>query len=1523
MQVRHGIFVRTFRFLFFCASSFLLFQFVSLYLSWPKQATLGALSLLLTVLLHRSSRSRVITLSLMLISMAATLRYGWWRVHMVYDFFTNESNHRIGMDSVLMLVLLSAEFYTTFIMVLGYMQTSFPLSRKPVPLPSDEDSWPHVDILIPTYNEALSLVRYTALAAINIDYPPEKLHVYILDDGSRPSFRAFAEEAGIGYVVRKRHDHAKAGNINHALARMNSPFVAIFDCDHVPTRSFLQFTLGWFLVEDRLAMLQTPHHFYSPDPFERNLQQYKSIPNEGGLFYGIIQDGNDFWNATFFCGSCAVIRRTALDEVGGIATETVTEDAHTSLRMQKHGWNTAYINVAQAAGLATETLAAHVGQRVRWARGMIQILRTDNPLFGGNLKITQRLCYFNAMLHFMYAVPRLIFLSAPLVYMLFGHTIIPGYWVAILAYALPHLAISSLTNSRIQGRHRHSFWNEIYETVLAPYILLPTLLALFNPKLGKFNVTDKGTTLAETQFDRSIAAPTSWLLALNLLGVLVAPYRLLVLDPTHPGTVISNLVWVLFNMIILGVAAAVAHEQKQRRSSVRIMARIPIVVRFPNGATATGMTRDMSVGGASIELAANDLSYISGEEVQLAFPAQTGDAEITATIVAQIDDEIRLQFQLATIAEQETLTRALYSRADSWLTDQARLEEDRPLISFARIVRLSFTGFRQVLLGLLPRKRSLSPPAPKVQNPKKSSPHPSPNSKTRNRKRAAVVSTSLLLALLSSATSVAQTLPGAGTTTLPAVPAATPTAITTRITLKDMGVEQTADMRGLHAYSSVHFALSHTQLPRSATLNLTYHFDRRLAQPSGGVPATIQVRLNNTALTIIPAPSTPQLRGQFDFVSVAIPSDLLIRDNELTFEFSANGAQLPPLSAGTSLASIGATSNLTILSDPLPFQRDLSLLPLPIYDSALQTTTTVPFVFLTQPSLKTLQAAGIVASWFGVLSSSKPVRFSVWVGDIPPGNVVLFTENPAGLPASLATPTSGGSLSIKTNPSDPNGEALVLAALDGNQLLNVARELSLLKGASELAAGETADKQGDTRAVDRFLMPAERLPDDAPRWLPTDRLVSLVAYSSQTNSGAEMQGDGSRPLPLYFRVPPDLYYGETQNLRLHLSYRYNAVPLAPGSALRVFANGMLIHEAPLPAASELPLGAFGNTALGGEIVLRNATASNDRTREVLLPVVNLRPFANTLLFHFDFAPRRHGDSANAAMHLNGTILRNSSLDLRGLDHWARMPNLELFSNAGFPFTQYADLSQTVVVLSARPSIAEITLFLHMMSHCGRQTGYPALRLQVAGPNDTVQPDRDYLVLGSFQNQSTFAQLQSLLPVAFDNGSLTVQQKPDTLTRIGRQLRGWLHLPAQLFPDTAPLTSADAIPTALPPALIEGTESPFTPGRSLVVVALRDDTAEPAFTDAFFDRSQSSDIAGPVSLLTSDADAASHFLSYTVDTPGYHIGTISPYARMRIWLAENFAVLLLIVAVLSLILARWIREYLEDRAAARLAHGVAV
>ncbi|XHI63619.1 Cellulose synthase catalytic subunit [UDP-forming] [Xanthomonas euvesicatoria] len=380
----------------------------------------------------RNRGGRVVILMMMGMSLAVSCRYIWWRM-------TQTMGVGSAVDFILGLGLLGAELYAFVILVLGYFQVLWPLNRKPVPLPADQRLWPSVDVFIPTYNEPLSVVRTTVLAASVIDWPAGKITIHLLDDGRRDEFRAFCAEVGINYVTRTNNAHAKAGNINAALKKCSGDYVAIFDCDHIPTRSFLQVAMGWFLHDTKLALVQMPHYFFSPDPFERNLDTHGKVPNEGELFYGLLQDGNDQWNATFFCGSCAVIKRTALEEVGGVAVETVTEDAHTALKLQRRGYRTAYLAVPQAAGLATESLSGHVAQRIRWARGMAQIARIDNPLLGRGLKLSQRLCYLNAMLHFFYGLPRIIYLTAPLAYLFFGAHVIQASALMILAYALPHI----------------------------------------------------------------------------------------------------------------------------------------------------------------------------------------------------------------------------------------------------------------------------------------------------------------------------------------------------------------------------------------------------------------------------------------------------------------------------------------------------------------------------------------------------------------------------------------------------------------------------------------------------------------------------------------------------------------------------------------------------------------------------------------------------------------------------------------------------------------------------------------------------------------------------------------------------------------------------------------------------------------------------------------------------------------------------------------------------------------------------
>ena len=627
----------------------------------------------------------LITIVMIVFSLNASSRFLYWRL-------TETLPHNNWTGLLFGVLLFGAETYAWLVLLLGYVQTIWPLRRKPVAMPEDVASWPSVDVLIPTYDESLKVVSPTVLAAMELDWPREKLNIYILDDGRREGFKEFAKMVGVGYITRDNNQHAKAGNINAALEQTNGELVAVFDCDHIPVRSFLQVTVGWFLRDVKLGMLQTPHHFYSPDPFERNLGTFQRVPNEGSLFYGLIQDGNDLWNATFFCGSCAVIRRSILNEVGGVAVETVTEDAHTALKMNRKGYNTAYLPITLAAGLATESLSIHVGQRIRWARGMAQIFRLDNPLFGRGLSFMQRLCYTNTMLHFFYGLPRLIFLLAPLAYLYFEVRLIEASALMIALYAFPHLAHASVTNSRIQGGHRHSFWAEVYEASLAWYIFRPTLVALINPKLGKFNVTTKGGIVENNFLDWKISAPYLIILVMNLVGLLIGIGRLFWWGSLDTDTVVFNLLWTIYNLIILGATIAVAAESKQVRANHRVNSDLKAMLKLANGRRFVCRANNYSEGGLGLVMPRRNMVEVQS---QVRVSLFMGDREYVfpARVISAQNEELAVQFEELDLQQKMNLMQCTLGRADAWVNRDESTAIDHPIDGLKEIFYHSMKGY--------------------------------------------------------------------------------------------------------------------------------------------------------------------------------------------------------------------------------------------------------------------------------------------------------------------------------------------------------------------------------------------------------------------------------------------------------------------------------------------------------------------------------------------------------------------------------------------------------------------------------------------------------------------------------------------------------------------------------------------------------------------------------------------------------------------------------------------------------------
>ena len=255
-------------------------------------------------------------------------------------------------------LLYGVEIYG-FVVALLHLFMTWRLSVREPPAPPEHAT---VDVFIPTYNESPELVKKTLLAARQMDLPHT---TWLLDDGNRAEMRALAGRLGVRYLAREKNTHAKAGNLNNALAHSSGEFIVIFDADHAPQRNFLSRTLGYFR-DARVAFVQTPQDFFNLDSYQHRWREGKrELWTEQALFFKIIQRGKDLWNAAFFCGSCAVVRRDALAGVGGFATETVTEDLHTSIRLHKAGWRSVYHAASLDFGIARENVAPFLRQRVR------------------------------------------------------------------------------------------------------------------------------------------------------------------------------------------------------------------------------------------------------------------------------------------------------------------------------------------------------------------------------------------------------------------------------------------------------------------------------------------------------------------------------------------------------------------------------------------------------------------------------------------------------------------------------------------------------------------------------------------------------------------------------------------------------------------------------------------------------------------------------------------------------------------------------------------------------------------------------------------------------------------------------------------------------------------------------------------------------------------------------------------------------------------------------------------------------
>lgn len=610
----------------------------SLYLSSFHQAVIGYGLLIVVWILTKTRLSIGQPVRTLICTIAAfiTLRYWFFRT---FDTLTYTG----FFDSIAMLSLYAAETYSTmFVHILGMFVNVYPIERKSPPLPENVGLLPSVDVFIPTYNEPEDIVRVTALACMQMDYPKEKLNIYILDDGGtvqkrndpnpekaaaalerHKKIKGIAQTLKINYITREKNERAKAGNINNALKHTSLGYenrdthsgewfnfgnisdpgeiILILDCDHVPTRDFLKNTVGFFLKDEKLFLVQTPHFFINPSPLEKNLVTHNDAPDEPEMFYRAVHQGLDFWNASFFCGSAALLRRKYLEEIGGIAGDTITEDAETALSLHAKGYRSVYLPKPMICGLSPETFDDFITQRSRWTQGMLQILLLKNPLFFKGLKWYQKICYMNSCIFWFFGIARFIFILAPLAYLLFGLRIYNASASQILTYALPHLLCSMMVTNYLYGKVRQPFFSELFETAQSIFLIFPILGVLLNPRSPKFKVTPKGKNL-NTDFVSGLATPFYVILLLTLAGIPAGLFRW-VNYPLEREAVVVCMVWALFNLFLVLSCLGGLYELRQIRKHHRIMTKEKATVTIPeNNINVKGTINNVSLGGLNITL---------------------------------------------------------------------------------------------------------------------------------------------------------------------------------------------------------------------------------------------------------------------------------------------------------------------------------------------------------------------------------------------------------------------------------------------------------------------------------------------------------------------------------------------------------------------------------------------------------------------------------------------------------------------------------------------------------------------------------------------------------------------------------------------------------------------------------------------------------------------------------------------------------------------------------------------------------
>ncbi|QJP99873.1 cellulose biosynthesis cyclic di-GMP-binding regulatory protein BcsB [Herbaspirillum rubrisubalbicans] len=698
-------------------------------------------------------------------------------------------------------------------------------------------------------------------------------------------------------------------------------------------------------------------------------------------------------------------------------------------------------------------------------------------------------------------------------------------------------------------------------------------------------------------------------------------------------------------------------------------------------------------------------------------------------------------------------------------------------------------------------------------------------------------------------------------------------------TFKQLGRDGTINLHGTDSTDSLNFDVPVSLVATGAQVTLQYTYSPALLPDL----SQINVMVNDVVAASIPLPKDGA--GTLQTTRVAIPPKLVTEFNRLSLQFIGHytmGCEDPLHSS--LWARVSSDSTLDLQTTQLPIKDDLALLPVPFFDRRDVRMLSLPFVFAGAPDNGTLEAAGTISSWFGALAAYRGARFPVQLNALPEhgnGVVLVAGDGPVQVGGLAVAAPKGPTLTMVDNPNDPNGKLLVVSGRNTAELKQAAAGLAL--GSKGLS--------GNQVVIDKLQALAPRRPYDAPNWLPTDRPVKLAELIDARRLNVSGYNPGEITIPLNF--PPALSSWRQDGARLKLVYRYTPQPTSANSSLLVNFNDGLIKSDVLLPKDKLDKG------------LLSALKDDALTRELDLRLpLNTAGVQSRLQLRYMYDYVKQGECHDIIIdNVRGSIDPESTIDLRGYDHFMAMPDLAVFKDAGFPFTRMADLSESAVVLPDNASSADLSAYLSLLGRFGSATGYPATAVSVIQAAQVAKfADKDLLVLASGQNQPLLKQWADHLPSA-----VTGDKQRFEVSDLALRVRSWLKLD-----DDSALRRARhsvAFSGGDPTSYLTGFESPLDSGRSVVLLAGGDGSGLGQILDAMARKDpEGATIQG--SLVAVHGTAIDPLLA----EQQYFVGSLSPLRMVRWWLSRHVLGMFVLIAGGILLLGGL--AYLTLRAKAR-------